>query len=751
MFNKINPFMGLFGLEKENIRVNKRGELSKHEHNAIFGDNNPYITRDFSETQIEMITQPQSSLEAAYDQLTAIQHVVLSNIDDDYLWPQSNPPILPNDDKIELAKFIDPEKYQYRDYLSEKYGKKKGMISGIHLNLSFDDDYLKSKGNNDLSINLQEFKSNLYFKIGKYFLRDQWLYTKLFANSPVFHTSYLSTCVNKSVVNSKNDCQHEKLLSLRNSECGYSNLADLKLNFNSWNNYKMSISQLIEEDMIVGPGEIYSTIRFKEDKNRDIQYLELRFIDINPLFFNGVSLDALKFVHMMFIYYAQLPDFDYSEELQSKSVSNNMAVNALINDTSELDNGLNLKLEGNDILKQALNYFNTLEDVPYAFKEIFQSKLSKINDDSLSDCLILKNEILDKGFIDYHMDIAREYKNFSHAQKAELPGFESLELSTRILIHSAIKLGKIYEVLDQKSNLIQLESVERNRKEYVIQATKTSLDNYSSVLVMENKVVTKKVLRDHLLQTPLGISVKSIEEAMALYKSVAFPDQIVIKPNDTNFGLGISIFTNHHDEVSFSKAIKLAFDYSSEVIIETFVSGKEYRFLVIGGKVVSVLHRVPANVIGNGYSTIEELIEIKNKDVNRGENYRKPLEKIVIDSIMVDYLKTQDLSVETIIPEGVQVTLRENSNISTGGDSIEVSHKVDSSYIEIATKAALALNLNITGIDILIEDVQVSASQDNYSILEMNFNPAIHIHVFPYQGQGVEVGDLIISELFPQN
>ena len=90
----------------------------------FFGDNNPYITRDFSETQIEMITQPQSSLEAAYDQLTAIQHVVLSNIDDDYLWPQSNPPILPNDDKIQLAKFIDPEKYQYRDYLSEKYGKK---------------------------------------------------------------------------------------------------------------------------------------------------------------------------------------------------------------------------------------------------------------------------------------------------------------------------------------------------------------------------------------------------------------------------------------------------------------------------------------------------------------------------------------------------------------------------------------------------------------------------------------------------
>ena len=134
---------GKFGLEKENLRVDKDGKLSNKPHPRIFGEENQYITRDFAEAQLEMITPPLSSVEEAYDFLGNIQNIVISSLEDEYLWPQSNPPILPEDEAIRIAEYEnDTEKNDYRAYLSQKYGNKRAVISGIHFNLSFGEDML---------------------------------------------------------------------------------------------------------------------------------------------------------------------------------------------------------------------------------------------------------------------------------------------------------------------------------------------------------------------------------------------------------------------------------------------------------------------------------------------------------------------------------------------------------------------------------------------------------------------------------
>jgi glutamate--cysteine ligase len=132
---------------------------------------------------------------------------------------------------------------------------------------------------------------------------------------------------------------------------------------------------------------------------------------------------------------------------------------------------------------------------------------------------------------------------------------------------------------------------------------------------------------------------------------------------------------------------------NSAILIEEFIDGREFRFFVIGDEVVGILHRVPANVTGNGIQSIQELVQIKNQDPLRGKGYRTPLEKIQLGEAEAIFLRSQRKNFDYIPVPGEIVFLRENSNISTGGDSIDFTDDIPDSYKQIAIKAASALNV----------------------------------------------------------
>ncbi len=158
-----------------------------------------------------------------------------------------------------------------------------------------------------------------------------------------------------------------------------------------------------------------------------------------------------------------------------------------------------------------------------------------------------------------------------------------------------------------------------------------------------------------------------------------------------------------------------------------------------------ILHRVPANVIGDGNSTIKELVEIKNKSSLRGKGYRTPLEKINLDNNAKLFLKQENKDFDYIPKQYEIVYLRENSNISTGGDSIDYTDLIPQRFKDIAVESAKAVGANICGVDMMIEDYNDENS--NYSIIELNFNPAIHIHSYPYKGAEREIAKEILSLL----
>lgn len=752
-----------FGLEKENVRVTESGNLALTPHPKAFGDRekNAYIKTDFSESQLEMVTPVCNTLEEVYSFICNLNKVVSLEImkNGEFLWPQSNPPILPREEEIPIAKLSNREDELYRENLSYKYGKKKQVISGIHYNFSFKEEFIKLLYK-ELKVekDFREFKDDIYLRMARNFQKYHWLLIYLTGASPVFHESYIDEIKKDGEILGEDSYYIKDDTSLRNSSYGYKNKKDYYVSYNSIGEYASDIKNLVKDKEIQSIKEYYNPIRLKSLGSEDmlesllhkgIDYLEVRLLDLDPLSIQGVSKETLYLVHLFMIYTLLKENKEITYKDQEEFFKNHDMV-ALKGRNEEAvihENGVPvlLKDKGREILSEMDEIVEILFSNNEEFKNVIKRALEKINNphDTISEKLI--KDIKEEGYINFHMRLAKEYLNNFKNKEFNLVGYEDLELSTQILILDAIKRGIEFNMMDRLENFISLSDGEK--VEYVKQATKTSKDSYITALIMENKLVTKDILKENNIRVPKGKDYDNIDEAKKDFR--LFKDEkIVIKPKSTNFGLGISIFPGEYSREDYDKAVEIAFREDSSILIEEFMTGKEYRFLVIGEEVVGILHREPANVIGNGESTIEELVFEKNKDPLRGRGYKTPLEKIKLGEIEEMFLKNQGLSFKYIPKNGEKIYLRENSNISTGGDSIDFTDKIHPSYKEVALKSAKAVKALICGVDMVIDNIEEEAKEKNHGIIELNFNPAIHIHCFPYKGESRKAGEKILDLLF---
>ncbi|MFT3829470.1 MAG: hypothetical protein QM691_07145 [Opitutaceae bacterium] len=314
--------------------------------------------------------------------------------------------------------------------------------------------------------------------------------------------------------------------------------------------------------------------------------------------------------------------------------------------------------------------------------------------------------------------------------------FDGMELSTRLLVAEALRRGASVEVLDRSDNFIRI--VRDGRAHLVKQATRTAADPYIAALAMENKQVTKVLLAEAGVNAPDGRLHDSLAAALADWPRV-HGRAAVVKPRSTNFGEGVAILAAEATPAEYEQAVHAAFALDAAVLVEDFIAGREFRFLVTGGRTRAVLHRVPANVVGDGRRTIRELVAAKNEHPFRGEGYVKPLEKIVLGETELAFLAAAGLGPETVPQAGRTVFLRKNSNISTGGDSIDWTDAMPAVYHRIAERAAAALGAQIAGVDMIVPEPGDARDDAAYSIIELNFNPALHIHDFPETGENRHV------------
>src|SRR5690606_17808291 len=214
-----------------------------------------------------------------------------------------------------------------------------------------------------------------------------------------------------------------------------------------------------------------------------------------------------------------------------------------------------------------------------------------------------------------------------------------------------------------------------------------------------------------------------------------------------NHGRGVSI--NIQDLFSARQAFDEAKDFRSAVMVEKYIKGKDYRLLVIGGKLVAAAHRQPAQVMGDGKSTINELIEKVNADPRRGEGHLKVLTKISLDADTEKLLNQKSYTLESVPAENETVVLKSTANLSTGGTAIDVTDKVHPENRFLAERAAAILGLDSCGVDIISPDIGVPLAENRGAVIEVNAAPGFRMHLSPSEGQPRNVAAAVLDMLFP--
>lgn len=729
-----------FGVERESQRVDLSGALAQSPHPEVFGNRNyhPYIQTDFAETQLELITPVTNSPTELMQWLAAIHDVAYRSLaDQEALWPLSMPPALPeNECEIKLAQLDAFEDVLYRRYLAREYGRRKQMVSGIHFNFEFGSDLMQALYEQEPSLSFQDFQTEVYMKVARNYLRYHWLITYLYGAAPISEANYFL----------EQPAPVEPLRSIRNSKYGYRNHEDVQVSYGSLQEYLADIAKLVETGKLSEDKEYYAPLRLRggkrvqDLKRSGIRYIELRDIDIQPFERYGFSAKQAQFLQVFLLLMLWLPE-ETTPDWVTEGAQRNDAV-ALEHPYAQTA----YQEEGVWLLSEMQQLIATL-DLPLAADFLSWSQKCLLNPQATVAAQLLAKAAASSQK-DVATQLAEEYRQLAWAKPYQLAGFTDMELSTQILLFDAIQKGVKATILDQVDQFLQLDFA--GRREYVKNANMTSKDTYVVPLMMANKTVTKKVLHQAGFPVPAGGEYGDLPSALR-----AFPHYqnraIVVKPKSTNYGLGISIFKEPPTIANYEQALKIAFKEDNAVLVEEFLPGTEYRFFVLDGEVAAIMLRVPANVVGDGKRSVQELVAEKNQDPLRGTHHRAPLELIQLGPIEELMLAEQGYTFDSVVPAGMTVYLRENSNVSTGGDSIDMTDEIPRDYQEAAAAAVTALGAKISGIDLIIPDTQVPAHTPGaYGIIEANFNPAMHMHVYPYAGKSRRLTMAVLKYLFPE-
>jgi cyanophycin synthetase len=315
--------------------------------------------------------------------------------------------------------------------------------------------------------------------------------------------------------------------------------------------------------------------------------------------------------------------------------------------------------------------------------------------------------------------------------------------STKAIVQEAKKRFIPYFRPDTSSSLVIFGYGVNQRR---IRATMTCQTSNMGVETACNKESTKRLLRNAFIPVPEGERISAEDELAAAVSAVGYP--LVVKPVDGNHGRGITTNIQNFEEAA--RAFALAKEVSRDVIVERFINGFDFRFLLVNFKLVAVARRSPAMVIGDGFSTIRQLIDDVNSDPRRGEGHEKVLTAIRIDAVTLSILEKSGLTPESVLPIGKTLVLKDTANLSTGGTSEDVTDLIHPVNVQMAERIARLVNLDICGIDVIAEDVSKPIEGRNGGVLEVNACPGFRMHTHPASGLARNVGEAVMQMLFPE-
>jgi cyanophycin synthetase len=317
----------------------------------------------------------------------------------------------------------------------------------------------------------------------------------------------------------------------------------------------------------------------------------------------------------------------------------------------------------------------------------------------------------------------------------------SLGPSTRALAEAAKRRRIPVRRLNEQS-LLQLGWGSRQKR---LQASITGATSHLAVEAAGDKAMAKDLLTGFGLPVPRGEVVRSVEAAQVAAARIRGP--VVIKPLDGNHGRGVSVGVKAPDEVA--RAFQVAAAISRRVIVEEQYVGRDYRALVVGGKLVAVAERRPPEVRGDGRQTIAELVQALNADPRRGEGHEKVMTRVRTGPVLEAFLAQRGLTTQSVPGRGKVVPLAATANLSTGGSAIDRTDQIHARNRTICEGAARAIGLDVAGIDFLCPDITRPVDETGGGIVEVNAAPGLRMHLAPSEGAPRDVAAPIIDVLYP--
>jgi cyanophycin synthetase len=323
----------------------------------------------------------------------------------------------------------------------------------------------------------------------------------------------------------------------------------------------------------------------------------------------------------------------------------------------------------------------------------------------------------------------------------ELHFGQALGPTTRSLVTEAEARNIPWRRMDN-SSLIEFGYGRHIRR---IRASCTSLTSEIATEIAGDKELTNHLLIQAGLPAPQGVIVTTASEAVAAAERIGFP--VVTKPVDGNHGRGVNVNLTSTEDIEWG--FEQAQVHSRSVLVEQQFAGADHRILVIGGRLVAAAKRVPAHVVGDGRSTLAQLIEQENQDPRRGEGHEAVLTKITVDECLLHYIELSGLTLESVPLKGQQVLLRPTANLSTGGKAIDCTDIIHPDNALIACRAAQIIGLDIAGIDFIAPDISKSVHETGGGIIEVNAGPGFRMHLAPSEGKARNVAAPVLDLLYP--
>jgi cyanophycin synthetase len=314
--------------------------------------------------------------------------------------------------------------------------------------------------------------------------------------------------------------------------------------------------------------------------------------------------------------------------------------------------------------------------------------------------------------------------------------------STGAIVEEAVRRG-IPFIRMNKQSLVQLGYGVHQKR---IRATIASTTSNIAVDIACDKEETKMLLEAAEIPVPRGTTVRTLEGLEDAVRRFGYP--LVIKPVDGNHGKGNT--TNITTWEQAVKAFEAAKQYNRTLIVERFITGYDFRALVINYKFICAALRTPASVVGDGVHSIQWLIDETNKDPRRGYGHEKVLTQIKVDDFTGKMLSDLNYTLETVPAQGELVLLKPTANLSTGGTSTDVTDEVHPANIFLFERIAKIIGLDICGIDIMTNDLRTPVTDNGGAILEVNAAPGFRMHTHPAEGLPRNVAEPVVDMLFPR-